>query len=817
MERKSRNLQVPNLRVVNSLNPSSKLIPVLGCSALSVMMLAISLPLPEGRLAAQQHLKDQNLLQRVSQDHGIPMERLQIGDRVSQDYPYSGAHIDAAKVLDTATGEAYLVAVDARGNSANMAAAESAEANASLARFGKIDPSLHGKLSAMREDARLPVSLWLNIPDPSMTREASAKEGAEVEAAEAAHQEALGQYMAPRRQPVLHALANLGVKGTAPKYAPIVFAELNRHQIEAISRHPDVSMVYGPEEYKPMADDAGTTDRVNSVWNAGNLGSGANQGGNVKPVNWSTGAIDPSNTYLNNPTHPVLYSNLANMVIGSHATQVAGVIASIHSLYRGIAPSAQAILNANSGGDPNLTGDAAKIAAYEWAHDQGGDPINFSFGGCTYTQTTLSRYVDWATRNLRDTFLISSGNSGNCGGDQRVTSPAHAWSVIAVGNFSDKNNGWWSDDAMANSSCWKNPDYATSMEKPEVVAVGTSVMTTDLGAKGITASAVSGTSYSAPQVAGQVALMLARKPGQEAWPETNKAAVLASAWHDLEGGLLDKSRDGVGGVVIRVSDDTYRLNRFINDCKPGSCAPLTAGDFPRHHNDVMSLTAGQKVRVAMAYTSWSTGPTGTDQLGADLDLAVYDPNGNWVASSASAQNTWEMVEFTAPVTGAYDIRINLINSSVAAGWPGTYVGIAWSIQSIPTFCTDAVSVPNTGGTFLVDTANGTTFFDTYPGWGGASQTGREKSLRLGPSSEGRNITVTLSDDDLDLHILQVGAKLVGQALVPDCSADPFNPLVLGQGSKSVSVNLPAGLAFYFIVVDGPKVDNTNVTVSVTGP
>src|SRR6266498_6073582 len=115
------------------------------------------------------------------------------------------------------------------------------------------------------------------------------------------------------------------------------------------------------------------------------------------------------------------------------------------------------------------------------------------------------------------------------------------------------------------------------MEKPEIVAVGQDRGTTS--DTGITAGGVNGTSFSAPAVAGQVAQMLARRPGQNIWPETNKAAVLASAYHDVVAGT---AQDGVGAVVMQNTDDTYRLGRFFNDCGAG-CVPMLPADFPRDH------------------------------------------------------------------------------------------------------------------------------------------------------------------------------------------------------------------------------------------
>src|SRR6266498_3608932 len=255
------------------------------------------------------------------------------------------------------------------------------------------------------------------------------------------------------------------------------------------------------------------------------------------------------------------------------------------------------------------------------------------------------------------------------------------------------------------------------MEKPEIVAVGQDRGTTS--DTGITAGGVNGTSFSAPAVAGQVAQMLARRPGQNIWPETNKAAVLASAYHDVVAGT---AQDGVGAVVMNHSDDTYRLGRFFNEFGDAS-----AGSFPKNHT--ISLTAGQVARVATTWDAWSTGGSGTDVLGADIDLCVIrNDTGATVACSASVQNAWELVQFTAPVTGTYTVRINRFSS--AAGWPGTYLGTAWSVRAIPTQCTGATLVPSSGASYSSQTnANGGTYLDAYSGWP-YNQSGRERVFQL---------------------------------------------------------------------------------------
>jgi subtilisin family serine protease len=603
---------------------------------------------------------------------GIAQPR-QIAGHVTLRYPLTGVTLNATKIVDPTTGEGYLEAADTQGRPADPAAAAAAEEEARAATFGKIDARLHAKLPAHRDEG-IPVSIWLNVPDPPVSREPAATTTA-AEAAQARltdHLDAVQGHMAAQRRGVLNALTRMGVQAHEPLYAPAVFANLNRGQIQALSHHPDVSTIYGPEEYGRFQGDAATTERAYRVWAAGNLGAGLSS----RPVVHEDDGVADFNPFLNNLTHPVIFwcstpsgSCSVGKNIDDHASEVAGIIAATHPMFRGIAPSSQLIFSANFQSFDNPGFDARAVDAFEWARGNGGDPTNMSWGTfCGGFQTFMSRYVDWATRNLFATFVISAGNTGfatECGGttnDEKVSAPGLAWSAITVGSQFDNNSGFWSGDGMSAFSRWRNPDFATGMEKPEVVAVGADVRTTDAaGGDHLTASGVSGTSFSAPQVAGQVALLLSRQPGQNQWPKTNKAAVLASAYHDIEAGT---TRDGVGSVVMNNSDDTYRLNRFINDSAAGS--PLVASDFPRNWLDVLSLTAGQRVRVAIAWDSHSTGGGGTDVLGADIDLRVRHPdNSTIVCSSTSIENAWEMCEFTVPVTGTYDI---LMRGGRAPSW-----------------------------------------------------------------------------------------------------------------------------------------------------
>ena len=99
-------------------------------------------------------------------------------------------------------------------------------------------------------------------------------------------------------------------------------------------------------------------------------------------------------------------------------------------------------------------------------------------------------------------------------------------------------------------------------------------------------------------------------------------------------------------------------------------------------------------------------------------------------------------------------------------------------------------MPSTGASYAnVSTANGPTFFDTYPGWG-TDQSGREKVFFY-RNTASHNITFTDTNASIDLHIVRFSS----------CTVDPIVPTVIAQGTNKASVH-SAAPGLYFLIGDG---------------
>ena len=344
--------------------------------------------------------------------------------------------------------------------------------------------------------------------------------------------------------------------------------------------------------------------------------------------------------------------------VSGHKTNVAGVIQSTNATSRGLAPAITIV----DGIGANFS-DAEMTAATDCVINQGASAINMSFG----TETNgafgaFARFVDKKVYLTGRTIVPAISNI--CA--NRMGTPEIAFNVLAVGAFGDNNTTAFAGDVPACTgvvtfSAFLNPlSPSGDRQEPDVVAPGHLISTTT-SAGGF--ARVNGPSFAAPHVTAGVGLLTQRDPSLHTQAERVRAVMMASARHNIEGAARLSDRDGAGGIMLAAADRILvdGLSSFFS--RPGG----TEG-FPI--NRTFTATIGQRVRVAIAWAHKSPGGDLLTRPTTDLDLNVLSPTGVSVGSSASFDNSYEIVEFIAPVTGTYTARISNFRSSTGTEFVG---------------------------------------------------------------------------------------------------------------------------------------------------
>ncbi len=519
----------------------------------------------------------------------------------------------------------------------------------------KISPDLWQVLADAQATDVIEVVFWLECEDAPDWRNYLQSEyaaGLGIETARRNARDAAAEFFAPRIESFVEwcGEADVEVWQTLQGW-PVVYGRLQVQHVAAAAANPLVDETYYcfPDAYTEL-DHAQGTMRTTLVWQGGHTAAGS-------PVKTMINDVDQ--VTLNNPYLPPIVRIYGSNTTGSHASGVAGNIAMNHTTLKGAAYGIPQLYSADG------SGDSGAPLSWNAAISNG-----VSYGNCSWWNGSkgsivyLDRYFDYTIRNYSVMMFKSTGNQGTTS-TPYTTSPGNGFNSTNSGAYNDGNNTNWSDDAMASYSSYWDP--AEGHEKPELANAGDDV---DTAGTSNFYYGFGGTSSASPLTCGVATLLASRDHNLMAYPEALKAILMASAWHNIEGGVVLSEKDGAGGVHALAADNVVANGNYRT-------ATLTAADFANANNayDVtFPAAAGNQTRVCGLWFSSANSSYSTDVLNMDLDLLILDPSGNTVASSANALNPFEILKFKPPVTGYYTARF------VSQRFDGTSepFGVAWS-------------------------------------------------------------------------------------------------------------------------------------------
>jgi len=180
----------------------------------------------------------------------------------------------------------------------------------------------------------------------------------------------------------------------------------------------------------------------------------------------------------------------------AHGTHVAGIIASNHATYRGVAPNVS-LLAAKSCDAAGGCTSVRTIEGIEWCVDKGADVINISVEIPPTSSCDQPHAIAANTANNQGVVVVAaSGNSKST----QISSPACASGVIGVGAVTDSDTLWADGNLGSNTG-----------PKLDIVAPGANIVSLHFSG-GTNLGQASGTSQAVPHVAGAAALVLQKFP-----------------------------------------------------------------------------------------------------------------------------------------------------------------------------------------------------------------------------------------------------------------------------------------------------------------
>lgn len=490
-------------------------------------------------------------------------------------------------------------------------------------------------------------------------------------------------------------LQQIGILGgTRFRTLPMVYLTATRQQLIAVSRLPRVRSLYGNRTLTFNADPYLNPTGIQRVVPDSDLRS-ANGGTPVTGRNVTVAVLDTGinaqhpdltgkvvqNVRLADVqsapagfVYPVPIENVANTdPVSGHGTFVGGIVAGSGSIsggrYNGVATGAR--LLGLAAGDANLT---HVLAGFDYLLERGA-AYNARVVNCSFSANTvfdLNDPVNVATKMLTDrgvTVVVSAGNSGS--GNGTLNPYAAAPWVIGVG--ATDPNGKISDFSSRGN-------FGDELQHPSIMAPGRNIISTrspgtttgTLGVVGADLSRLasselpyyttaSGTSFSAPQVAGAVALMLEANPTLR--PAEIKDILSRTAtpmpkyfYHEAGAGMLNTH-----AAVIEAAFPNRRMGVFRSTLSRNRVKFTTSTTHQFTQNIIpgiqstSSFSIPQNTVQATLNVSWNFSAN-------DFALKLFDANNSLIGESNNLNlpgitGTREKVVLRNPASGTYSSSV----------------------------------------------------------------------------------------------------------------------------------------------------------------
>ncbi len=265
--------------------------------------------------------------------------------------------------------------------------------------------------------------------------------------------------------------------------------ELNKSEIEALQQLENIERIEKDRVAEIFLEDS------NQILGPSTFHNNGYSGENTSVAVLDTGIYDHRRLEIKDS---VDFTGEGIGDINGHGTHVAGIVASNHPVYTGVAPETDLYeVKVMNGSGMGTNSDI--VQGIEWSVKNDIDIISFSIGTRVNRcngKDALSRMVNRA-HNSGSLVVAAAGNSGP--ENSTLAAPGCAENALTVGSTNK-------DDTIASYSS-RGPTYDGRV-KPDVVAPGSNIISTwpENRLRGS-----SGTSMAAPQVSGQAALLLSKQ------------------------------------------------------------------------------------------------------------------------------------------------------------------------------------------------------------------------------------------------------------------------------------------------------------------